>query len=45
VVPLAAGALADAVPKVLDTLDPALGDDAAVTALVVHQSEQLARGA
>jgi fructuronate reductase len=40
VVPLAAGPLAAAVPRVLGRLDPALGADAGVVAIVVAQSEQ-----
>ena len=38
VVPLAEGALAAAVPRVLGWLDPALGDDAGVVAMVADQS-------
>ena len=40
VVPLAAGPLGAAVPRVLGALDPALGADADVAAMVVDQSEQ-----
>jgi fructuronate reductase len=43
VVALAAGPLADAVPRVLGFLDPALASDEEVVAAVVAQSEQLAR--
>lgn len=42
VVPLAGGELADAVPRLLDRLDPGLGGDADVVALVVEQSTELA---
>jgi fructuronate reductase len=42
VVALAAGPLPDAVPRVLDRLDPGLGADGAVVACVVDQSRQLA---
>jgi fructuronate reductase len=45
VVPLAAGPLGAAVPRLLGFLDPVLGTDADVTALVVDQSEQFARQA
>jgi fructuronate reductase len=38
VVPLAKGPLAAAVPRVLGWLDPALGDDADVVAMVADQS-------
>ena len=38
VVPLAGGPLAAAVPRVLGWLDPALGDDADVVAMVADQS-------
>jgi hypothetical protein len=38
VVPLARGSLAAAVPRVLGWLDPALGDDADVVAMVADQS-------
>jgi fructuronate reductase len=44
VVPLAAGPLADAVPRVLERLNPALAADAQVVAAVIGQSEQLAGG-
>lgn len=43
VVPLAAGALSEAVPRVLGRLDPELGADGDVAALVVDQCEQLGR--
>jgi fructuronate reductase len=43
VVPLAAGPLRAAVPRVLRFLDPALGADADAVAIAVDQSEQLAR--
>lgn len=42
VVPLAAGPVADAVPRVLAFLEPALADDADVVAAVTGESEQLA---
>ncbi len=42
-VPLAAGPLSEAVPRVLDKLDPELGADADVVALVVEQTSQLAK--
>jgi len=42
VVPLAAGPLAEAVPRVLGFLDPALASDEDVVAAVVAESEQLA---
>jgi fructuronate reductase len=45
VVPLAAGRLRDAVPVVLHTLDPSLGDDTDLVGVVVNQCEQLATGA
>ena len=45
VVPLAQGPLAAAVPRVLAALDPALGADADVVALVVDQGEQFDRQA
>jgi fructuronate reductase len=45
VVPLAAGPLRDAVPGLLSTLDPSLGDDTDLVGVVVHQCEQLASGA
>jgi fructuronate reductase len=41
VVPLANGRLRDAVPGVLRSLDPALGDDVDLVAAVLHQCEQL----
>lgn len=41
VVPLAAGPLATAVPRLLHWLDPALGRDAAVAAAVTEQSREL----
>lgn len=41
VVPLAGGRLVDAVPRVLDRLDPDLGTDAEVAALVFEQCTQL----
>ena len=44
VVPLAAGPLAAAVPRVLGWLDPALGADADVVAIVVDQSKKFSRG-
>ena len=44
VVPLAAGPLATAVPRVLGWLDRDLGADAAVIALVIEQSDCFARG-
>src|SRR6185503_8586972 len=43
VVPLAAGALSEAVPRVLGRLDPKLGADGDVVATVVDQCEQLGR--
>jgi fructuronate reductase len=43
VVPLAAGALSEAVPRVLSRLDPKLGADGDVVAMVVDQCEQLGR--
>jgi fructuronate reductase len=43
VVPLASGALPDAVRRTLALLDPALGEDAEVLATVVEQSRQLTR--
>lgn len=43
VVPLADGPLASAVPKLLAALDPAVGADPDVVAIVTGQSEQLAR--
>jgi len=42
VVPLAAGPLAEAVPRVLGALDPELGADKDVTSLVVEQATRLA---
>jgi fructuronate reductase len=42
VVPLAAGPLGTAVPRVLSWLDPALAGDAAVVATVIEQSHELA---
>ncbi len=42
VLPLAAGPLREAVPRVLGALDAGLGEDAEVVAAVVEQSEQLA---
>jgi fructuronate reductase len=45
VVPLAAGPLSEAVPRVVRALDAALADDADVVAAVGEHSEQLARGA
>ncbi|HET6550936.1 MAG TPA: mannitol dehydrogenase family protein [Solirubrobacter sp.] len=44
VVPLAAGPLAEAAPRVLGRLDPALADDGDVVAAVIAQSERLAAG-
>ncbi len=44
VVPLAAGPLGVAVPRVLGWLDQDLGADADVAAIVIGQSEQLALG-
>ena len=43
VVPLAAGALPDAVRAVLDALDPAVADDDEVTAAVLAHAEELER--
>ena len=43
VVPLAAGPLGEAVPRVVRALDPALADDAEVVAVVTEQSRELAR--
>jgi fructuronate reductase len=43
VVPLAAGALHDAVPRVLESLDPALAADAAVVQVVIDQCGELLR--
>jgi fructuronate reductase len=43
VLPLAAGPLAAAVPRLIAWLDPELGADGALTALVAEQSEELAR--
>ncbi len=43
VVPLAAGPLAAAVPRVLGQLDPALGADADVVAMVIDQAKKFAR--
>jgi fructuronate reductase len=40
-VALAAGPLPDAARRILETLDPGLGDDAAVLATVIAQTEQL----
>jgi fructuronate reductase len=45
VVPLAAGPLSEAVPRVLGRLDPALGADVDVVDAVIDQSESLAHGA
>lgn len=42
VVPLAAGPLVDAAQRVLDALDPVLGDDAEMVATVVSQTKDLA---
>jgi fructuronate reductase len=42
--PLVAAPLPDAVRRLLDALDPAVGDDAAVVAAVLAQAEQLATG-
>ena len=44
VVPLAQGPLADAVPRVLEQLDPGLGADDEIVAVVVDQSRQLGGG-
>ncbi len=44
VVPLAAGELRVAVPRVLDALDPALSADDELVAAVVEQSRQLSHG-
>lgn len=41
VVPLAEGKLADAVPRLLDRLEPGLGADVDVVALVIEQCRQL----
>jgi fructuronate reductase len=43
VVPLAKGPLAEAVPRVLAALDPALGADTDVVTLVVDQSKEFSR--
>jgi len=45
VVPIAAGPLAAAVPRLLRWLDPVLGDDGDLTGLIAQQCDQLARGA
>jgi fructuronate reductase len=45
VIPLAAGPLSEAVPRVLGRLDPALGADADVVAAVIDESESLAHRA
>jgi fructuronate reductase len=42
IVPLATGALTDAVPRVLDALDPALGADSDVVTTVIDQYGELA---
>lgn len=42
--PLASGRLADAVPRVLAALDPALGDDAPLVAAVATSAADLRRG-
>jgi fructuronate reductase len=43
VVPLAKGPLAEAVPRVLAALDPALGADTDVVTIVVDQSKEFSR--
>ncbi|HET9970957.1 MAG TPA: mannitol dehydrogenase family protein [Streptosporangiaceae bacterium] len=43
VVPLAKGPLAEAVPRVLATLDPALGADTDVVMIVIDQSKEFSR--
>jgi fructuronate reductase len=43
VVPLADGPLAQAVPRVLGALDPALADDGELVAAVVADAERLGR--
>jgi fructuronate reductase len=42
-VPLASGPLAEAVPRLLDALDPTLAADGAVVAVVLDQARELAR--
>lgn len=43
VLPLTGGPLAEAVPSILGTLDPALAEDGALVSLVSDQAEQLGR--
>jgi fructuronate reductase len=38
---LAAGPLADAVPRVVATLDPTLPDDGDLVAVITHHTEEL----